>query len=439
MTIRRWLKDRQHLPGARPTLDLVQLAYDLARRRLAGDVPAVAGGWPVRLVPMPAPRPITRSELRTLRRADWLRGASFFDGRAVQDFEHRMGELWGCEHVLAVSSGTAALHTAMMAGGIGPGDEVIVPVMTYVATALAVMQAGATPCFVDAHPDTWNADPELVERAVTERTKAIVPMHVGGVPCHMEALRRIADRHGLLVIEDAAHAHGSSLDGRWLGTLGHIGCFSFGPPKTITTGEGGALLTNDPELAQRARMAMCLGECAPDGQHSAGIDFSSPETRLDYRMVGWNYRMSVAQAMLGLGQLERFDRIRRARIENGAHLRGALAGVEGIEIQRVPDGAVPCYYTFPTALAGDAPLGRGELLAGLARERIDFRLWSNLPLAAYDVFGRPGRFPVAERICAGFIGLRVDPVLGRRDMQRAVDAIRRLLAWGERERSPVGR
>jgi dTDP-4-amino-4,6-dideoxygalactose transaminase len=436
MSLKRWLKRRQHLVGVRQALDLTQSAYGVARRLLADDDPALAGGWPTRLVPLPPPRPITGPERRALRRAGRLQGTSFFDADSVREFERRLAERWGARHALAVSSGTAALHTALMACGIGPGDEVVVPVMTYVATALAVMQAGAVPRFVDADPQTWNIDPAGVEAVVNERTKAVIPVHMGGVPCDMHALRAIAERHGLRIIEDAAHAHGSTLEGRWLGTWGDVGCFSFGSPKTMTTGEGGMLLTDDPELFRRARMAMNLGECTPDGQPTLEIDHFSPEARLDYRMVGWNYRMSVAQASLGLGQLARLERIRAARRRNAAHLREALATVEGIALQRVPAGAEPCYYTFPTALDERASLGRGELLQGLAREKIDFRLWSNLPLAAHDVFGQPGSFPVAERLCAGFVGLRVDPALGPREMRSTVEALRRLLDWGRR-RAPT--
>lgn len=431
--MKRWLKDRQHAAGLRQALDLTQLAYGAVRRaraRRAGvDAPAAKGGWPVRIVPMPAPRPITRAEKRALHRAARTQSTSFFDGVAVRRFEAELAERWGASHALATSSGTAALHTSMMALGVGPGDEVIVPVMTYVATALAVMQAGATPRFVDAHPETWNIDPEGVRQTVSSRTRAIIPVHIGGVPCDMDALRAIADEHGLAIVEDAAHAHGSTLDGRFMGTLGELGCFSFGSPKSLTTGEGGAILTSDGELFRRARMAMNLGECAPDGTPSMQIDHFSPEMRLDYRMVGWNYRMSVAQASLGLGQLARFDRIRARRAANGAYLRESLADVPYVSVQRVPEGADVCYYSFPMTLDPDAPLSRGELLEGLAREKIDFRLWSNLPLASHEVFRQPGDFPVAKRICEGFVGLRVDPALGEREMEATVDAIRRLVTW----------
>ena len=331
----------------------------------------------------------------------------------MHEFESQLGELWGSENVLATSSGTAALHTALMAADIGPGDEVIVPVLTYVATAMAVLHAGAKPVFVDVQPETWNIDPEEVKNVITGATRAILPVHIGGVPCDMRALQSIATDHQLLIIEDAAHAHGSTYNGRACGTLGDIGCFSFGSPKSMTTGEGGAIFLRNPELGTRARMAMNLGECTPEGKPSMDLDFYSPETRLDYKMVGWNYRMSVAQAALGLGQLARFRQIRDRRRANGAYLREALSKLDGVQPQAVAAESDPCYYCFPIRLNPELGLSRGEFLAALSKERIDFRLLSNLPLCEHEIFDAPGSFPVAQEISKCAVALRVDPVLGR--------------------------
>lgn len=432
---RSWIKRHEHRVGVRQALDLCQTAYGWSRALLDRDGrPAAAGGWPVRLVPQPAPRPITRHERHELRRTFRAQSTSFFDGDAVQRFERMLEQRFGPAHALACSSGTAALHTALMAAGVGPGDEVLVPVLTYVATALAVKQAGATPVFVDADPATWNIDPSALAARITPRTRAILPVHMAGVACDMEAIGELARAHGLFVIEDAAHSHGSTWRGRSLGTVGHLGCFSFGSPKTITTGEGGAIFTDDPELARRARIAMNLGECTPAGTPSMEIEDFRPEERLDYVRLGWNYRMSVGQASLGIAQLRRFDRIREARAGAGAYLREALAEVPGVGFQHVPADASPCYYTFPIEIGPEAGASRNELLAGLAREKIDYRLWSNVPLAAYSVFGgSPAQaardFPVAERLCRNSIGLRVDPALRRRDLADTVLALRRLILW----------
>lgn len=428
-----WLKRNQNAPPLRQALDLTQGAYEIVRRAAARDGrPAIAGGWPARLVPFPPPQPFTRHERRELRRAASSQSTSFFDGAAVRRFEAALAARFGSRHALALSSGTASLHAAMMACEIGPGDEVVVPALTYVATALAAMQAGATPVFVDADPATWNLDPRALEAAITPRTKAIVPVHIGGVACDMTAIGRIAAAHDLWVIEDAAHAHGSTWNGKALGTIGDVGCFSFGSPKSITTGEGGALLTDSPELAQRARMAMNLGECTPEGVPTLELRFFKPEERLDYRMVGWNYRMSTAQAAIGLGQLARFDDIRKRRASSGAYLREHLGRIPGLKPQSVTPGCDPCYYTFPFEVLEGASLSRGELLAGLAKERVDYRLWSNKALPSYGVFGGGdgARFPVAERLCRNGIGFRVDPRIGRAELSAMTFATERLLAHG---------
>jgi perosamine synthetase len=157
--------------------------------------------------------------------------------------------------------------------------------------------------------------------------------------------------------------------------------------------------------------------------------FFNPETRLEYRMVGWNYRMSTLQAALGIGQLERFDKIRAARTRNGAFLHERLGALEGVRVQHVPPDASPCYYTFPFELEEDCALERSVLLQGLAREKIDVRLWSNLPLATYEIFGQTGEFPVAERLCARSTGMRTDPSIRPAELADMVLAIRRLLEW----------
>ena len=431
MNWKAWIKSQQHRAGIRHALGLTQDVYTRVCRAAGRDeLPAIAGGWPIRLVPLPAPRPITRRERAELQRALRGQSTSFFDGLEIQLLEDLLEQRFGSEHALCCSSGTAALHTALMAVGVGPGDEVIVPVLTYVATALAVMQAGATPRFVDADPETWNIDPGGIAAAITPRTKAIIPVHIGGVACDMGAIQELARQHDLYIIEDAAHAHGSTWRGRALGTIGHLGCFSFGSPKTITTGEGGAILTNDAELARQARIAMNLGECTPDGVPSMELEDFRPEERLDYVRLGWNYRMSVAQAALGVSQLRRFDGIRAARAGAGEYLREQLRDVPGVRTQTIPEDASPCFYTFPVEIEEGAGLSRNELLTGLSREKIDYRLWSNIPLASYTIFADDGDYPVAERLCRSSVGLRADPALGHREHADTVRAIRRLLGWG---------
>ena len=419
---RAWMRAHQRAPAVRPLLAGVELAYQ-GLRRIADRTgrPAEAGGWPMRALPFPAPQPFGRGELRELRRALKEQGLRAPSDGAVGRFERRMQAVWGARHAIAVSSGTSALHAALIAAEVRAGDEVIVPALTHASAALSVLYQGAIPRFVDASESCWNPDPRHIEAAITERTRAIVIVHLCGVPSELAAIRSIADRHRLILIEDAAQAHGASYDGRMVGTLGHLGCLSFQSAKTLVTGEGGAVLTDDDALARRARLAIDFGEIrAPED--APGL--------AEYALVGWNYRMSSLQAAVGLAQLERFAESRAARARNAERLARSLAGLPGFEPQGVPERASPCHSIFFARIDPElAGKGRDALARGLRREGIDFKLPYGRPLAAHAIFGQHGAFPVAERICAEALGFRVDPSLGAREMEAVGLALARLLAW----------
>lgn len=422
----RWLKQHQHVTGPRQALDLCQWAYarirDVARDP---ERPAIAGGRPVRLVPLPTPRHYTRVELRALRRVLRSQETSFYDGGMVRRFEERFANAFGAKHAIAVSSGTAALHCALAAAGIGPGDEVIVPVFTYVATAFAPMYLGAIPRFVDVDPRALGIDAERIERAITRRTRAIVPVHLCGVPCAMDPVLRIARAHGLAVIEDAAQAHGASYRGRSVGTLGDLGCFSFGPKKSLVTGEGGMILTDDERLARRARLAMSLAERASSGRPAIELDDWEPESEVRYERIGWNYRMGALQAAIGCAQLERFESMRAVRERNARRLRECARDSEALDPQAIPEGALPTYSScFVQWRDGAGSRERDALAAGLARERIDYHLPPR-PLAAHALFGDGARYPGAQQVFERGLALRVDPALGRRAIEDSARALRR--------------
>ena len=420
--LRRWVRLHQRAPGARPLLNGIELAYQAVRRVAdRNGRPAEAGGWPIRALPFPAPQPFGGRELRELRRALRDQGLCAPEDDAVRRFERRMASIFGSRHAIAVSSGTSALHAALIAAEIGPGDEVIVPALTHASAALAVLYQGAIPRFADASPGTFNPDPARIEAAVTERTRAIVTVHLCGVPSELAPIRRLAERHGLMLIEDAAQAHGAAYEGRMVGTIGHLGCFSFQSAKTLVTGEGGAVLTDDDALARRVRLAIDFGEVRRTEE---------PGSRAEYVLVGWNYRMSNLQASVGLAQLERFEAARAARARNAARLREELEGLPGVELQAVPEGATACHSIFfarfdPAAAGRD----RDAVAAGLRREGIDLKLPYDRPLAFHRLFGEGGSYPVAERICAEALGFRVDPSLRGREMAAVGAALRRLLAW----------
>lgn len=216
-------------------------------------------------------------------------------GKYISLFERGFAEKIGVAHAASVSNGTVAIHLALVALGIGPGDEVIVPTLTYVASVNAVVYTGATPVFVDSDPNTWQIDPEDVRQKLTSRTKAIIPVHLYGHPCDMDKLLEIAAENGLFVVEDCAEAIGSKYKGRHVGTFGHISTFSFFGNKTITTGEGGMVVTNDETLQDRVA-------------HFRGQGLAA-HRQYWHDVVGYNYRMTNICAAIGLAQLEQMDEL----------------------------------------------------------------------------------------------------------------------------------
>lgn len=243
-------------------------------------------------------------------------------GEFIDRLEREFAQFCGVKHCIALSNGTVALHLALVARGVGSGDEVIVPDLTFVATAAAVVHAGATPVLVDVDPTTMCIDPELVERAITPRTKAIIPVHLFGHPAAMDALRDIAKKHGVFLLEDAAEAHGARQGGRRVGSLGDAGTFSFYGNKLITTGEGGCITTDDDGYAKKVRFLK---------DHAM-----SPERRYFHPEVGFNYRMTNLQAAIGCAQLSRFEEMRARK---AAVLEMYREGLEGSDITLNPSGS----------------------------------------------------------------------------------------------------
>jgi perosamine synthetase len=216
-------------------------------------------------------------------------------GKFVREFEEQFADFCGTKYGVAVCNGTSALHLALASLGIGPGDEVIVPALTFVATASAVRHCHAKPVFVDVEESTWNMDPEKIEGVITPRSRAIIPVHLYGMPCRMDRIMDVARRHGLWVVEDAAEAHGAEYQQQRVGCFGLMGCFSFFGNKIITTGEGGMVVTNNAAVNDRLRVLRDHG--------------MNPKHRYWHDVVGYNYRMTNLQAAIGVAQLERWDQI----------------------------------------------------------------------------------------------------------------------------------
>ena len=238
-------------------------------------------------------------------------------GPETEQFEAEFAQYLGAKHAVAVSSGTAALHLALMALGICAGDEVIVPSLTFVATANSVLYVGANPVFADiTSHDDWNISPDEIEEKITDKTRAVIVMHYGGFPCRMDRIRAMADEHGLKLVEDAAHAPGASFQGKKLGTWGDAGCFSFFSNKNMTTGEGGMVVTESDEVAASLRNLRCHGMTSVSWDRHRGHNFS-----YDVTATGYNYRMDEIRAALGRAQLAKLDESNRKRREITRQLR----------------------------------------------------------------------------------------------------------------------
>lgn len=277
-------------------------------------------------------------------------------GPKVAELERMVAELVGVPHAFATTSATTALHLALVAAGIGPGDEVLVPDFTFPATANVVVQQGATPVLVDVDLETFALDPGDLERRITPRSRAVMPVHPFGLSADMDAMAAIAERHGLAVIEDAACALGATIDGRQVGSIGLAGCFSFHPRKSITTGEGGMITTSDDDLAGHIGLLRSHGGVREGG-------------RFRFEVAGFNYRMSDILAAVGVAQLRRLDEHLAARRALAAAYDERFAGWEALRTPVTPHGRTHTYQSYVVLL--DEAVDRDGVIAALAADGIE--------------------------------------------------------------------
>jgi perosamine synthetase len=308
-------------------------------------------------------------------------------GESIPAFERRFADYVRARHGVAVTSGTTALQLAVAAAGIGPGDEVLVSASTNIATALAAYHNGAVPVPVDSEDKTWNLDLELVEDLISERTKAIIPVHLFGHPVDMDRLLDLAARHELTVIEDCAESHGATVRGRMTGALGDMGCFSFYANKIITTGEGGMITTNEDALAERFRLLRNLA-------------FQRP--RFLHEHAGHNFRMTGYQAAMGLAQLDRIDFVLAEKRRVAHTYDRLLEDVRGIVTPVELDWARNVYWMYGIVVTEEFPLSRDELIAYLAEREIESRTFfcpmNMQPFLCRQPGFREVQCPVAERL-----------------------------------------
>lgn len=335
-------------------------------------------------------------------------------GAEVAAFEEEFATHAGARFGVAVSSGTAALHVALVAHGIGPGDSVVTTPFSFIATANAILMAGARPLFADIAAEDFNIDPEAVARAIEPDTKAILAVHLYGQTAPLDALRRLAAERGLVLIEDASQAHGAGFDGETVGASG-TACYSFYATKNMTTGEGGIILTDDPEVDRLARMIR---------SHGASV-------RYRHEMLGYNFRMTDTAAAIGRVQLKRLDTFNGRRRANAAVLNETLAGIPGLETPPELSGRHHVYNQYTVRLTEGFPLAREEFARALAAEGVGSDIHYPLPVTRQPFFMAMGAWPampVAEQAAAEVLSLPVHPGLDEKDLAAVSGAVRRVLS-----------
>jgi dTDP-4-amino-4,6-dideoxygalactose transaminase len=356
-------------------------------------------------------------EVTKVLRSKWLSM-----GPVTEHFEKEFAAYLGVKHAFAVASGTAALHIACRVLNIGPGDEVIVPSLTFVATANAVLYVGAMPVFGDITSlDNFNVSPEDISKKITDRTKAIIVVHYGGYPCGMDAITEIANKNGLKVIEDAAHAPGAEYKGRKLGIIGDIGCFSFFANKNMATGEGGMIVTNDDSLAERMRTIRSHGMTTLTWDRHRGHAYS-----YDVVDTGYNYRISEIESALGLVQLKKLEQNNRKRAEITEEYREGLKAIPWISIPFQNCEGKPSYHIFPILL--DEEVSREKFMENLRVKGIQTSIYYP-PIHLFsiyrDMFGfKEGMLPKTEFVGKHEVTLPLHPLMKDDDVNLVLDTIK---------------
>jgi dTDP-4-amino-4,6-dideoxygalactose transaminase len=346
-------------------------------------------------------------------------------GPVVAEFEAALANRVGAAHAVATNSATTALHLALVVSSIRPGDEVICPATTCMATANAICHAGAVPVFADVDPDTFNLDPDHAATCVTPRTRAIMVVHQIGLPARVDCFEDLAAKHGMALVEDAATALGAKFQGRYLGASGNPTCFSFHPRKMITTGEGGMLMTASATQAERARCLRATGASVSDlVRHQAkGV------MQQTYHEVGFNYRMTDIQAAIGLVQLGRLDDMLRLRAEQACYYDTHIEDIEEVQYPQIPTDTVHCYSSYCIKIRPTSRRTRDEVLEAMASRNISCR--RGIPPLYKEPYFRPRYprlvLPGSEEVERTTLFLPIYPGLSEGDQARVVDSLKNAL------------
>ncbi len=340
---------------------------------------------------------------------DVLESGMLAQGSRVEAFEKAFAEKCGTRYAVATTSGTTALHLALLAHGIGPGDEVITTPFTFIASANSILYAGARPVFVDIDPKTFTMDPALIEKAITPATRAILPVHLFGLCSNMNAIQSIASQHGLAVIEDACQSHAAETMGKKAGSFG-TGAFSFYATKNMTTGEGGMITTDDEAIAEQSRLLR---------QHGMRV-------RYYHDQLGYNFRMTDIQAAIGLAQIKKLDQFNAARIQNARFLTDNLCGVG---LPKVPEGYTHVFHQYTIRVGSQR---RDAMLAHLHEKGIGTGVFYPVPVHQQSFYrnklGYDVSLPQAEKAASEVLSLPVHPGLSSGDLLAIVQAVNEFTA-----------
>lgn len=326
------------------------------------------------------------------------------EGKRVAEFESAFADYINTDHAVAVNSGTAALHTALLAHGIGKGDEVITTSFSFIATANSITYCGAKPVFVDIEPETFNIDTELIEESITRHTKALMPVHLYGHPAEMKTINEIAEDNDLVIIEDACQAHGATYNGNKVGSFG-TGTFSFYPTKNMTTGEGGIVTTNDSEVARKARMIRAHGS----------------QERYLHEMIGYNFRMTDIAAAIGLIQLKKVERYNSARMRNASMLSEKLKNIDGITVPTVREGCNHVFHQYTIRVDN-----RDELVTKLKQNDIGTGIYYPIPIHKQPTYIESGykyELPICEKAAKEVISLPVHPGISEQNIEQIIENV----------------
>jgi len=351
-----------------------------------------------------------REELEAVRKV--FESGMLVQGDKVKLFEEKFAEYIGMEHAVAVANGTMALDTTLKALGLGPGDEVVTSAFSFIASSNCVLYQGAKAVFADIDRRTFNIDPTDVAEKITANTKAIIPVHLFGQPADMDGLNEIAKDNGIALVEDAAQSHGAKYKGRKTGSLGDVGCFSFYATKNMTTCEGGMIITNNSELAKRARLLRDHGQTE----------------KYHHTILGYNYRMTEASAAVGLVQLRKLDGLNRRRNENASLLTKGIEKIPGLTPPYVNDDVKHVFHQYIIKVEKDYPLERNKLAEHLRKRGIGVAVHYSTPIYKQPLYKRLGYektiCPMAEEAYKRVLSLPVHPTVTEEDIRYILDVLR---------------